>query len=63
MTTLTVNGLGGQTCIATIRRAVHGHDPQATVTADLAAGRVTVDSVLEDAEVAAAIEAAGYEVG
>jgi len=48
-------------CAATIEKAVKGVDPQATFSVDLVAKEVTVRSNVEEARVAEAIRAAGYE--
>lgn len=50
-------------CVDAIAAAVRDRDPQATVTGDVAAKRITVESaVLSAVTVAEAIAAAGHEV-
>jgi copper chaperone len=48
-------------CAGTIDRAVKTVDPKAEVSVDLKARGVSVRSGAEEAEIAAAIRAAGYE--
>lgn len=60
---LDVQGMSCNHCVMSVTKAVKARDAQAEVKVDLAAGRVEVDSaVLDRAQVAAAIEDAGYDV-
>lgn len=48
-------------CVKTIEKAVKGVDPQAEVTADIAAQEITVRSDAAEARITDAIRSAGYE--
>lgn len=60
MIELTINDMTCGGCVASITRVVTGLDPAATVTADVAARRITIDSPLATDAVVAAISDAGY---
>ena len=47
-------------CVRTITQAIHALDPAATIQADPAAHRLSVDSAADAAQLSAAIAAAGY---
>lgn len=49
-------------CVQTITRAVQGVAPDAAVQADLAAHRVTIESVADAVALRAAIAEEGYDV-
>lgn len=48
-------------CIATIEKAITSADPKASVTCDLDARRVRIESSLSGDQQASAIRSAGYE--
>jgi copper chaperone CopZ len=60
MIELTVNDMTCGGCVGSITRVVKGLDPDATVNADVATKRVTIDSVVDTDAVVAAIANAGY---
>lgn len=62
MIVLAVDGMSCARCADHILRAVQASDPDAQVRVDLAAGRVTADTVLDRERLVAAITAAGYDV-
>lgn len=62
MLTLNVGGIGCGSCVAKITQAVQAVDAVATVTVDIGAGRVQVESSQPEAAIRAAIEALGFEV-
>jgi copper chaperone len=62
MLTLKVSGMTCDHCIRAVTQAVHGIDPAAQVQVDLASGLVKVESAGSRAELAQAIEDAGYSV-
>jgi copper chaperone len=62
MLTLKVNGMTCDHCVGTVTEAVHGVDPAAQVQVDLATGLVKVESAKRRAELARAVEDAGYSV-
>ena len=62
MLTLKVSGMTCDHCVRAVSEAVHGVDPAAQVQVDLASGVVKVDSAEDRAELARAIEDAGYSV-
>ena len=49
-------------CTAAIEKAIKAIDPTATVTCDLAARAVAVETILSDRAVSEAIRDAGYDV-
>ena len=49
-------------CVKSVTRAVQALDPAATVSVDLSAGRVSVESGLPGDQLAQAIREEGYEV-
>jgi len=57
-----VRGMTCQHCVRTVQEAVESLDAQARVAADLATGRVEIDSAQPREALAAAIVEAGYEV-
>jgi len=59
---LTVADMTCKHCVGRVTAAVHAVDPAATVNIDLASGKVRIDSALEVAPLAAAIDGAGYPV-
>jgi len=63
-TTLTVDGMTCQHCVAAVTSKLSELDGVTRVEVDLATGRVTVDSTrpLEVAAMIAAVEKAGYAV-
>ncbi|MCX5497213.1 heavy-metal-associated domain-containing protein [Kaistia dalseonensis] len=61
MVTLKVPDMSCGHCVSTVRKAVQGLDPAATVAVDLAAKLVTVESALDAAAIAEAVREAGYE--
>lgn len=61
MPTLNVPTMKCEGCAATIESAVKAVDPQAKVTADLAAHTVTVESAADAAALSRAVREAGYE--
>lgn len=62
MTTFTVMGMSCGPCAKTITNAIKTLDPTASVTVDLARGRVEIESVKSDSELAATINALDYFV-
>ncbi|MDR3374345.1 MAG: cation transporter [Ancalomicrobiaceae bacterium] len=62
MQTLHVEGMSCSGCVRSVESALLKADPSAKVSIDLAAGRVEIDSALPTETLAAAIEAAGYDV-
>ena len=62
--TITVTGMTCQHCVATVTEEVSALPGVTGVDVDLASGRVTVDSAdpLDEAQVRAAVEEAGYEL-
>ena len=60
MITLTINDMTCGGCVASITRVVKGLDPNATLDADVAARRVSINTPLVTAAVVAAISNAGY---
>ena len=59
---LQVKGMSCGHCVKAVTKAIHAQDPQAVVTAELARGRLTVQTLLDREAVAAAIDEEGYEV-
>lgn len=58
-----VEGMGCQSCVAAVQKAVGGVAPNASVEVDLGAGQVKVaNTELPLSALKAAIEAAGYDV-
>jgi copper chaperone len=47
-------------CSAAVQKAVTAVDPAARLSIDLATGKVSIDSARSDAEIEAAISAAGF---
>lgn len=62
MTTFTVKGMSCGHCVKSITNAIKTLDPTASVTVDLALGRVEIDSIKSDSELAATINALDYLV-
>jgi copper chaperone len=62
MLTLKVSGMTCDHCTRTVSEAVHSVDPAAQVQVELATGLVKVESAGSRAELARAIEDAGYSV-
>jgi copper chaperone len=62
MTELKVSGMSCQHCVKAVTQAIQALDPQARIEIDLDAGRVQIDSRLERAALATAIDDAGYTV-
>lgn len=62
MSEFKVPGMNCGHCVASIESAVSEADPQASVSCDLAAKTVKVESAKPDAAIAEAIRAAGFEV-
>lgn len=62
MVELKVFGMTCGGCVRSVTNAVHGVAPDANVSVDLAAKRVSVETDAEAAMIARAIEEAGYEV-
>ena len=59
---LNVTGMTCQHCVKAVTAAIQAADPQAQVSVDLAAGKVTVETSLARDQVAAAVQAEGYQV-
>lgn len=57
-----VTDMDCKSCVATIERAVHKIDADASVTADLATKQVIIGSDVDAYEMIAAIEKAGFKV-
>ena len=57
-----VSGMSCGHCVRAITQAIQALDQAARVEVDLAAGRVSVESVLDAAQIQAAIREEGYEV-
>lgn len=64
-TTITVTGMSCDHCVRAVREELCRLDGVADVDVDLASGRVRISSSapLDDADVRAAVDEAGYEVG
>jgi copper chaperone len=60
--TLSVEGMAGDHCVRTISGALADVPEVRTLAVDLAAGTVRVTGAVDEAEVRAAIVAAGYSV-
>ncbi|MEO8384903.1 MAG: heavy-metal-associated domain-containing protein [Betaproteobacteria bacterium] len=60
MIELTINDMTCGGCVASITRVVKGLDANATISADVASKRVTINSVTSGDKVIAAIAGAGY---
>jgi len=60
MIELTINDMTCGGCVASITRVVKGLDPNATVNADVATKRVSIESPIDTEAVIAAIANAGY---
>lgn len=60
MITLTINDMTCGGCVASITRVVKSLDPTATLEAEVAARRVSINTPLDTATVVAAISNAGY---
>ncbi|MFC0218877.1 copper chaperone CopZ [Pseudochelatococcus lubricantis] len=61
MPTLKVPKMNCEGCAATIEKAVKSIDPQAKVTADLAAKTVAIETTVDPQAVSRAVKAAGYD--
>lgn len=60
---IAVEGMGCQSCVAAVQKALSGVAAGSTVSVDLAAGTVTIEKTPAPLSVLkAAIEAAGYDV-
>lgn len=59
---ITVRGMSCGPCARAVTNAVHSVDPNAEVKVDLETKRVTIDTTAQLAQLAAAIENAGYLV-
>ncbi|MDH1442265.1 cation transporter [Pseudomonas sp. GD03721] len=57
-----VSGMSCGHCVRAVTQAIQALDQAARVEVDLAAGRVSVESVLDAAQIQAAIREEGYEV-
>ena len=57
-----VSGMSCGHCVRAVTQAIQALDQAARVEVDLAAGRVSVESVLDAAQIEAAIREEGYEV-
>jgi len=57
-----VSGMSCGHCVRAVTQALQALDQAARVEVDLAAGRVSVESVLDAAQIQAAIREQGYEV-
>ena len=62
MTTFHVKGMTCAGCARSVEKALTKRDPQAVVKVNVAAERVSVQSAIAQSELAAAIDAAGFEV-
>ena len=62
--TYTVTGMTCGHCVAAVREEIGGLDGVTGVEVDLASGRVQVESTtpIADADIAAAVDEAGYQV-
>jgi copper chaperone len=58
---IVVSGMSCAHCVKAVTQAVQALDPEARVQVDLPSGQVTVDTVLDRAQVRAAITEEGYE--
>ena len=61
MTTYKVSGMTCEGCVHSITAALQAAIPDATVTVDLAAGKVRVDGAADAAAIKDAVEAAGFD--
>lgn len=57
---LSVTNMSCDGCVRAITRAIQARDPKARVSADLAARRIAVETVLGAAELQALLDKAGY---
>lgn len=55
-----ITGMTCEGCARAVANAIKARAPSATVSVDLAAGRVTVDGPLDAAAVAEAVKGAGF---
>jgi copper chaperone len=62
MQTLHVDGMTCSGCVKSVEKALLRADPAAKVKIELESGLVEVESALPQSELAAAIEAAGYDI-
>ena len=62
MLELKVDGMTCEGCSRAVTKAVQRADPAASVSVDLGAGTVTVETAAPRERIAEAIEAAGYDV-
>ncbi|TMM51706.1 heavy-metal-associated domain-containing protein [Sulfitobacter sabulilitoris] len=60
MSTFNVPDMSCGHCKAAVEKAIAGQDPAATVSVDLAARQVSVESALTDAALIAALQDGGY---
>jgi copper chaperone len=64
MTTIyKVSGMTCGGCARSVERAIKSVAPDATVTVDLASGRVSVDGEADEQAIAQAIDEAGFDFG
>lgn len=60
---INVDGMGCQSCVNAVQKAVNGVAPEAAVEVDLGAGQVQIsNTTLPTGALKAAIEAAGYDI-
>ena len=60
---LTVEGMGCQSCVSAVQKAVALVSPQASVSVDLASGEVRIENAQATVSaIKGAIEGAGYDV-
>lgn len=62
MQVFNVTGMTCGHCQRAVIQAIQAKDPAASVTVDLSAGTVAVDSTLDDQAIRAAITEEGYQV-
>jgi copper chaperone len=60
MVTLNVTGMTCDGCVRAVERIIKAQDPQASVTIDLASGKVEAATAAAPTALIAAIEAAGF---
>jgi copper chaperone len=61
--TYKVSGMTCGGCVRSVEQAIKAAVPSAQVSVDLAAGKVSVDGVADEALVAKAIDDAGFDFG
>lgn len=62
MNTLSVSGMGCESCVAKITNAIQALDAKAAVKVDLSQGQLEVESSVSLASIREAISAAGFSV-